>query len=242
MLDISLLTDKYNPKSYETDYQNGTPIPWISFEDFLPQDYMLSVKKEVANIPEHLWTKFTRNGSLFYECNKLKYSPFTRQLIMAFNSSEFVTWLEQLTGLNKLIPDPHLIGAGLMKFGNQGCIKLHTDFNWNDQLNLNRALSMILYLSDDWDESWGGSLEFWSLDRQNCLHKVEPKCNKLLLWNYDEQFLHGHSNQITCPPGKYRIGLRLFYFTSNATPINPPHRSLYWYDDKIGYYDKREYK
>lgn len=242
MVDINLLTSKYNTKNYETDYRNGLPVPWISFEDFLPNDLVESMRQEIYSIPNHSWTRFTRNGSMFYECTHLESSPLTRNLALNLNSSEFVTWLEQLTGLKKLIPDPHFIGAGLMKFGNQGSIKLHTDFNWNDQLGLNRALSLILYLSDDWEPSWGGNLEFWSLDRSQCLHSIEPKRNKLLLWNYNENFLHGHSESINCPDDRYRLGLRLFYYTSNATPITQPHRSLYWWDAQQGYYDKREYK
>lgn len=242
MIDIKLLTEKYNPKNFETDYKNGSPVPWISFDEFLPTDLVAILKNEVGNIPRHLWTKFTRNGSMFYECTKLNYCPSIRNLVLNLNSSEFITWLEQLTDLKKLIPDPHIIGAGLMKFGNDSSIRLHTDFNWNDQLGLNRALNLILYLSDDWDQSWGGDLEFWSLDRKECVHKIEPQTNKLLIWNYHEKLLHGHSNVIKCPPFKNRIGLRLFYYTSNATPISPPHRSLYWWDNEQGFYDKREYK
>ena len=242
MVDVNLLTGKYNPKNFETDYKNGTPVPWISFDDFLPEELVSKLKKEIDQIPNHVWTKFTRNGSMFFECTKLNYCPEIRNLVLNLNSSEFITWLEQLTDCKKLIPDPHLIGAGLMKFGNGGSIKLHTDFNWNDQLSLNRSLNLILYLSDKWDDTWGGNLEFWSLDRKNCLHTIEPKTNKLLIWNYNENLLHGHSTPIVCPPFNYRIGLRLFYYTSNAAPTSPPHRSLYWYDDNLGYYDKREYK
>jgi Rps23 Pro-64 3,4-dihydroxylase Tpa1-like proline 4-hydroxylase len=240
MIDIELLTNKYDAKDYAVDYEHGTPVPWLAFDDFLPAELIENIRKEIKQIPRHMFSKFTRNGSFMYECNNLKYAPLTRNLVLNFNSNEFISWLESITGLKKLIPDPHLIGAGIMEFETGHSLKLHTDFNWNEQLRLNRALSMILYLSDDWDSSWGGDLEFWDFDKKKCLHEIAPLANRLLLWNYDERLIHGHPKPLTCPAGVKRVGLRMFYFQSNATPLSEPHRSLYWFDDKTGPYDRRE--
>jgi Rps23 Pro-64 3,4-dihydroxylase Tpa1-like proline 4-hydroxylase len=177
------------------------------------------------------------------ECNNLKYAPYTRELVLYLNSGEFLQWLESMTGIKKLIPDPHLIGSGLMRCGPGHSLKLHTDFNWNEQLNLNRSLSLILYLSREWCDDWQGALEFWNFDRTECLHRISPVPNRLLMWNYHEKFVHGHPHPICCPDNAMRDGLRLFYFTSNATPLSPPHRSLYWVDEKTNTaYDKKENK
>jgi len=229
---INVLTERYEAKDYATDYSHGQPVPWIAFDDFLPADVLESVQQEIDKIPAHMWSNFTRNGSFMRECNNLKYSPAVRNLVMNLNSAEFLNWLEAMTGVKKLIPDPHLIGAGLMRCGRGHSLKLHTDFNWNEQLGLNRALSLILYVSREWKSNWNGSLEFWNFDRTKCLHTVEPKPNRLLIWNYHEQLWHGHPNPIKCPDGIMRDGLRLFYFTSNAVPSSPPHRSLYWFDEE----------
>jgi hypothetical protein len=232
MIDIDLITSKYNPKDYAIDYSHGVPVPWLAFDDFLPADLFKKVQLEINNIPEHIWTKFTRNGSMMKECTNLKFVPIIRELALNFNSHEFINWLEDMTGINRIIPDPHFIGAGLMRCYQGDSLKLHTDFNWNEQLHLNRCLSMILYLSPEWDESWQGSLEFWNFDKTECLHRVVPKPNRLLLWNYDERTVHGHPVPLTCPENVSRDGLRIFYFNSNATPVSPPHRSLYWFDEQ----------
>lgn len=232
MIDIDLLISKYNPKDYAVDYSLGVPVPWLVFDDFLPTDLFCKVREEINIIPEHIWTKFTRNGSMMKECNNLKFSPVIRELALNFNSHEFVRWLEDITGISRIIPDPHLIGAGLMRCYHGDSLKLHTDYNWNEQLHLNRCLSMILYLSPEWDESWQGNLEFWNFDKTECLHRVSPQPNRLLIWNYDERTVHGHPHPLQSPKNVTRDGLRMFYFHSNAIPKSPPHRSLYWFDEE----------
>lgn len=241
MIDISLLTEKYEPKDYAIEYSEGSPVPWLYFDDFLPTDVLELVQHEIENLPQHLWSNFTRNGSMMMECNNLRYSPGIRQLVLNLHSAEFLQWLEAMTGIQKLIPDPHLIGAGLMRCGPGHSLKLHTDFNWNEQLQVNRALSLIIYVSKSWQPEWQGHLEFWDHSKSTCLHRIEPKPNRLLLWNYDERMIHGHPHDITAPPGFFRDGLRLFYFTSNGQPKNPPHRSLYYFDELTGMpFDRKE--
>lgn len=241
MININLLTEKYEAKDYAIDYAHGTPVPWIFFDDFLPTSVLKQVQDEINIIPQHLWSNFTRNGSMMMECNNLKYSPFIRELVMNLNSSEFLLWLESITGIKRLIPDPHLIGAGMMRCGPGHCLQLHTDFNWNEQLHLNRALSLILYTSQEWQDHWNGNLEFWDFEKNKCLHTISPRPNRLLIWNYNEKLIHGHPKPIDCPEGIFRDGLRLFYFTSNASPLSAPHRSLYWFDEQTKTpYDRKE--
>lgn len=241
MIDIDLITNKYHPKDYALDYSHGEPIPWLVFDDFLPDSLLATIQDEIDMIPLHLWSNFTRAGSMMKECNNLKFAPAIRDLALNLNSHEFVQWLEAMTGIDRIVPDPHLIGAGLMRCYAGDRLQLHTDFNWNEQLHLDRCLSMILYLSRDWQESWGGSLEFWDFDRTQCLHRITPKPNRLLVWNYDERLVHGHPTPLGCPDSVSRDGLRMFYFKSNAVPTSTPHRSLYWFDETTNTpYDRRE--
>lgn len=230
---------RINSKDRQRRYKNMQPVPYLVLDNFLPEAVLQQVAKEAAEIPAHFWNEFTRGGSHTKEGKAFHLAPTIQTLVHCFNSGVFINWLEGITGKNKLISDPHLVGGGLSTCGNGKSLKLHTDFNWNEQLSLNRSLSMILYLSKEWDPSWQGGLEFWDLDRKKCVHKIEPKPNRLLLWNYNDQLVHGHPNPIQCPEGHSRDGLRMFYFTSNASPVNTPHRSLYWFNDD-GAYDIRE--
>jgi Rps23 Pro-64 3,4-dihydroxylase Tpa1-like proline 4-hydroxylase len=233
----------FDPRDYIWDYRRGDPVSYLVIDNFLPDDILKNIQQEIPTIPKHYWTDFTRNGSYMKECKSFKHAPNLQTLTHCLNSGTFVNWLEAVTDKKKLISDPHLIGAGLSECTNGSSLKLHTDFNWNDELSLNRSLSLILYLSPEWNADWGGGLDFWDFDRTKKITSVAPIPNRLLLWNYNNRFIHGYPDPLTCPESHSRLNLRLFYYTSNAVPLSPPHRSLYWWDEEKGMpVDRREQK
>jgi hypothetical protein len=225
------LIRKINPRDYFWDYKSGTPVPYLVFDNFLPNHLFDTISQEPDKIPEHLWNDFTRNGSCMKECKSLIDTPLLHTLVNCFNSGVFVDWLERLTGYKKLVPDPHLIGAGVSKTFKDSSLKLHTDFNWNDELALNRALSLILYINPVWKEDWKGDLEFWDFDRKKIVQSIAPIPNRLLIWNYDPRLIHGYPTPLECPEDQVRLTLRMFYFQSDGQPREKPHRSLYWWDE-----------
>jgi hypothetical protein len=228
----SILGHKFNPRDYSYDYKNAKPVPMLVLDNFLPDFIFKKLYIESQNIPDYLWTNFTRNMSNMQECKTLSESPVINTLTHCFNSGTFITWLEALTQKKQVISDPHLIGAGLSRCHRGNSLKLHTDFNWNDELRLNRTLSLIYYINPEWEQTWNGSLEFWNLEKTECVTKVIPKPNRLLIWDYDERLVHGYPDPLQCPEDKHRLNLRLFYYISNGTPSTAPHRSLYWWDQR----------
>jgi len=225
------LIRKFNPRDYLWDYKAGDPVSHIVLDNFLPEKIFNAISQEPNNIPEHLWNDFTRNGTHIKECKSFIDAPTLHTLSNCFNSGVFVDWLERLTDNKKLVPDPHLIGAGLSRTYKGASLKLHTDFNWNDELALNRASNLIFYINPIWEDSWGGNLEFWDFDRKNIVQSIVPKPNRLLIWDYDPRLVHGYPEPLACPEDQSRLNLRKFYFKSDGQPIEKPHRSLYWWDE-----------
>jgi Rps23 Pro-64 3,4-dihydroxylase Tpa1-like proline 4-hydroxylase len=145
----------------------------------------------------------------------------------SFQGSQFLKWIEKLTGIEKLVGDPHYRGGGITRVSSGNSLGLHNDFNWNEQLRLTRRVNIILYMNSEWDDNWGGELEFWDFDKTECLVKIAPKPNRLAIWNYDERLIHGHPNPLTCPENVTRQNFIQFYYSSNATHETPPHRSQF---------------
>jgi len=222
------------------------PVRHCIKKNFLPYDVAIGMYNEIKQIDNTLLKHFTRNGSNMYELiGNYNVIPIAFNLIGYLNSGSFLKSLEDVTGIKGLISDPYILGAGYSKIYNGDRIKVHTDFNWNDNLKLHRACSLIIYLSPDWKEEYGGALDFYDKFGENIVSTVPCLFNTCLIWNYNKFGFHGCTQPVQCPSDKFRAAFRLFYYTSNSTfkEDDPPHRSQYWKDNKTNLpYDIKGYK
>lgn len=138
----------------------------------------------------------------------------TRSLIAELNSAEFLQFLEALTGIEGLIADPYYEGGGIHEIRRGGFLKIHTDFNYHKKLKLDRRINVLLYLNDDWDESYGGELELWNQDMSTCIRKIQPIINRLVVFSTTDTSFHGHPVPLTCPEDRSRRSLALYYYTN----------------------------
>jgi 2OG-Fe(II) oxygenase superfamily len=223
-------TDKLNDQ-----FLLSVPDPMIVLDNFIPSNSAGNLFDESENIPDDQWTHFTRRGSFMKECTKLHVMPVAFELVSALHSPMFLNWLEKITGLEGLIPDPHLIGAGYSKSYTGDSLKIHTDFNWNDRLRLHRAVSIILYLTPHWEPEWNGSLEFYDHNRKNMVKSIDCLYNRCVIWKYHKRGFHGYPTPLACPDTTSRTTFRLFYYVSKSEYdlLDRPHRSLYWYDEEM---------
>jgi len=241
------LTDIFSTNVFNSneEFKLGQPVPMTVVDNFLPESVALNLFDESNSIPTEYWTTFTRNGSHMRECKHLSQSPNAFNLVAYLHSSYALHHLQEITGIEKLIPDPHLVGAGYSKSGNGDTLKIHNDFNWNEELQLHRALSLILYISPNWQSEWGGALDFYDNKRENIVRTIDCIFNRCLIWKYDKFGFHGYETPINCPDDQFRTTFRLYYYTSNSTYKldDPPHRSQYWFDENTGNpYDLREHR
>lgn len=139
--------------------------------------------------------------------------PMTSALIAQLNSGPFVGFLESLTGISGLVPDPHLRGGGLHEIRPGGLLGVHADFNVHPRLKLYRRLNLLIYLNKDWQESWGGALELWDRAGQRCVRSVLPVFNRTVLFDTSNFSYHGHPHPLACPPDRSRKSVALYYYS-----------------------------
>ena len=138
--------------------------------------------------------------------------PTTRLLLSQFNAATFVNFLEQLTGISGLIPDPHFFGGGMHTIEAGGYLRVHADFNHYPRLDLERRINALLYLNRDWQDEWGGHLELWRTVAAREL-SIAPIFNRLVIFSITDTAYHGHPNPLETPPGVARRSLALYYYS-----------------------------
>jgi len=95
-----------------------------------------------------------------------------------------------------------------------GRLAVHVDLARGRLVNLDRRLNLIVYLNEDWQEDWGGRLEFWNSDATRCERRIAPFFKRTVLFTTTSTSFHGHPEPLVCPPGRSRKSLCLFYFTN----------------------------
>jgi len=221
------LNQHYDPVKLAVSHATRSPVPYTIIDNFLPDELFNTLSFEVDFLQESDWTVFSNGASHRKECRNFSSTPRIQSMAYSFQGSTFLKWIEQLTGIEKLVGDPHYRGGGITRMSSGNSLGLHNDFNWNEQIRLTRRANIILYMNPVWEDSWGGELEFWDFDKTECLVKIAPKPNRLAVWNYDERLIHGHPNPLTCPESVARQNFIQFYYSSNATHETPPHRSQF---------------
>jgi hypothetical protein len=229
-LDNIFSKDIFNGAS---DFSQGAPAPMGIIDNFLPNNVALEMFDESQQVDDAEWKTFTRNGSHMVELNKMHLTPVAFQTLNFLHSSYFLNALSAYTGIAGLIPDPHLVGAGYSKSYRGDILNVHTDFNWNETLQLHRALTLTVYLTPEWQLDWGGALDFYDFKKENIVSTVDTVFNRCVIWKYHKFGHHGYAKPVQCPENSNRTTFRVFYYTSNSTHLadDPPHRSLYWVDE-----------
>lgn len=110
-------------------------------------------------------------------------SPYTRNLFHALSSRAFLAFLEEMTGIEGLIPDPYFSGGSIHVVANGVHLDIHADFNHHGKLNFERRLNVLIYLNKDWRKEWGGSFEIWNTGMTERVASFVPIFNRMVCFS-----------------------------------------------------------
>ncbi len=214
-------------KNASESYRGKQPYPYGGFDDFLPTEVLDRVLEELQTLPE-AETTFNRPQ----EKLKTSYVPerlptYTRNLFYVLNSRPFVQFLENMTGIKGLIPDPYFAGGGVHVVGNGGHLDIHADFNHNAILNLERRLNVLIYLNKDREKDSGGSFEIWNHEMTEMVESFGPLFNRMVCFNTGSTTWHGNPTPVNHPEGKPRMSLALYYYTATWDGTKRSHTTLF---------------
>jgi hypothetical protein len=211
-------------------YVQAQPFPHIVLDDLLPAALLHTVIEEFPAPGQIMWIDFDDPAQKKLAADaETQIGPTTRLLLYQLNSSIFISFLEALTGIEGLVPDPYLNGGGLHQIERGGYLKVHADFNWHPRLRLDRRLNVLLYLNEGWKEEYGGHLELWDTDMTRCEQRILPVFNRCVIFSTTDTSYHGHPDPLTCPPGWTRRSLALYYYTNGrpAEEKSDAHSTLF---------------
>lgn len=219
-----------DPNPLRDQYVNARPFPHIALDDLFSAEVLETVLAEFPRPQEIEWRRFdnaTEKKLGYWHESAL---PAGLQLFLyEMNSAPVLRFLEALTGIEGLIPDPYYGGAGPHQILPGGFLKIHADFNWHPVLKLDRRLNLLVYLNQDWKEEYGGHLELWNRDMTRCERKILPVFNRTVVFSTTDFSYHGHPAPLACPEGMSRKSVSFYYYT-NGRPDeerSAPHDTIF---------------
>lgn len=199
-------------------YASAQPFPHIVIDDLFVPAVLDRVLDVFPGPDAAFWQRFKSDRETKLALDREDAVPMPiRMVLYTLNGAAFLNFLEVLTGIDGLIPDPHWDGGGLHQIQSGGKLAIHADFNSNNRTKLDRRLNLLLYLNKDWEASYGGDLELWDQGMTACVKKVPPLFNRIVIFSTTDTTYHGHPDPLTCPPDRCRRSLALYYY-SNGRP------------------------
>lgn len=212
------------------EYRSAAPFPYVVIDDFLDPVWAQELARIFPQPEDDIgWDYY---GAENYEVKmsssrEERFPAALRQAIHQMNSGPFIDFLEQLTGIDHLLPDPHLSGGGLHMTRKGGHLGIHADFNWHERLQAHRRINLLIYLTPEWTESFGGELELWDRNAKACEHVVAPLFNRAVVFSTTSDSFHGHPKHWNSDINRKSIAL--YYYTTSRPEEEQrsPHSTLY---------------
>ena len=210
------LTLHHDAAALHAQYGSAEPFPHIVLDGLFDDEALDAVLREFPDRKAMKWREFDSptEKKLGYYHESSSISKTVRDFLNDMNSFEMLLWLEALTGIDGLIPDPYFGGGGLHQIEPGGFLKVHADFNVHPKLKLDRRLNLLVYLNKDWRDEYGGHLELWDRDGKSCRRKILPLFNRTVVFSTSDTSFHGHPHPLTPPAGESRKSVSLYYYTA----------------------------
>lgn len=205
-----------NVEALAIAFAAAKPYPHVVIDDFLPANAVEDLLAEFPD-PESMDIQFRSRREIKSAAQSwASMGPSTRATLAMLNAAPMLDFLERLSGITGLLVDPHLEGGGQHQISPGGKLAVHADFIHHERLGVNRRLNLIVYLTPDWNDEWGGQLELWDADMTRPVTTVSPRQNRCIIFEVGETNFHGHPDPLACPPDVTRKSIATYYYTAEA--------------------------
>ncbi|WP_026607211.1 2OG-Fe(II) oxygenase [Methylocapsa acidiphila] len=202
-------------KAFSEAFKSNAPFPHLAFEGLFAPELLELMHAEFDNLNWSDWRRFNTQ----YERKRgtqanTRFGPATQLYFNTIHSGEFVDFLQAVTGVDSLLPDPMLHAGGLHEIPQGGRFAMHIDFNQHPQSRLDNRLVFITYLNKDWLLSYGGALELHSVEDESVKVAIEPVFGRSALFYHSSKSLHGHPDPVNAPGGRTRRSAAAYFYTN----------------------------
>jgi hypothetical protein len=145
------------------------------------------VRAAEAEWPDETWPFWHRyeNGKLATK-DPLRHPPACAELIRRM----LCLPVSELLGIDGTFGDWHCHGGGLHSMPPGSSLGLHLDSDHHPLTGWVRACNAVLSVNSVWDEHCGGEFELWDARGDQCVKRIAPRFNRLVLFEPSDVSWH----------------------------------------------------
>jgi Rps23 Pro-64 3,4-dihydroxylase Tpa1-like proline 4-hydroxylase len=236
MIDQEVIT---KANFFQQEFQSAALHKHICIDNFFDKKIAQSLLNEFPPFDnEKAINEFGQVGPKCVHTNIKNLGSTYSDLHTYIRSQDFLQSISELTGIPDLLPDPNLYGGGTHENVDGAELDPHVDFNYDPITRYHRRLNVLFYLNHEWDESWGGAIEFhsdpteWRAENNKV---ISYNCvfNRCVIFATSENSWHGFK-RIKLPSDKKAdgtsrklISIYLYTKTRPSNEIAPGHGTFY---------------
>lgn len=185
----------HNLENKKHEFQENKPFPYIILDNFLESSFYEKLDTKLKkNDYFQGGKKFNTNLELNKEISLNESLPeFILQITDLLNSKDWVKTLKSLTGINKLRATEvgNTMLANYHEMGSDGFLGSHVDHSSDPSTGNPHVLNIILYLSSEWKNDFGGATLFFDKNGKKQISKVEYRANRAVIFLHTPYSFHG---------------------------------------------------
>jgi len=231
---MKFINTNVNFKNLKEQFLTSSPFNHIVIDNFFEEDIAESLSQEFPDFNSKTWHEYLNPIEVKKACNNWNVFPDTTYKVFSYLcSQEFTDNISDLLDTDdKLFPDPGLNGGGWHCHRSGGKLNTHLDYSIHPKLALQRKINIIIYISKDWNNIWGGELGLWEHDKDiNSCGKLSKTVNcifnRAVIFDTTQNSWHGLPDPITCPESRTRNSLAAYYVGIPKDSVSERGKALF---------------
>ena len=194
------------------EFRSASPFPHVVIPDFFSAEVADRLLEDFPSFEDrYARGEMGEGGRKAARRNVRDISDAYREVDDFIQTSQFLDFMTDITGVPDLLYDSEYHGGGTHENVNGASLYTHVDFNYHPR-GWHRRLNLIVYLSPDWKDEWGGCLELHSNPWDPSADEakvVSTRFNHAVVFETSEHSWHGFS-QIKLPPDREGVSRKSF--------------------------------
>ena len=128
--------------------------------------------------------------SKYFAAQLDRHNPLLEEILFAFQERPVLQLLERITGISDLLPDPNLYAGGISTMVKGSFLNPHLDNSHDARQKHYRVLNTLYYVTPEWNEAGGGSLELWDAGPRGRPRPIPSRFNRLVMMETNRRSWH----------------------------------------------------